>query len=116
MALTIPVRTRIHPVELITDGRRLLDDLAAVSAPQLSALSNEPQQTIIHCLSRLAIGAEPPLQRLERRLIPNPDHHVTISRRHRAPVPAGRRAAQRRVPSGCQWPKGHPRLAGNAIA
>lgn len=76
VALTIPVRTRIHPVELVGEGRRLLDDLAASThdLPALrrdfSVLSNERQQTIIHRLGRITTGAEPPLQRLEHGLNP----------------------------------------------
>jgi NhaA family Na+:H+ antiporter len=70
VAFTIPVRTWIHPSELITEGRRLLDDLEAVSAPELSVLSNQRQQSIIQELSESATRAEPPLQRLEHGLNP----------------------------------------------
>jgi NhaA family Na+:H+ antiporter len=70
VALTIPVRTWIHPAELIAEGQDLLDDLAAASTRDLSVLSNERQQTIIHRLGRAAIDAEPPLQRLEHALNP----------------------------------------------
>lgn len=70
VALTIPVRTWIHPAELVADGRRLLDDLAATSGSGRSVLSNERQQTIIHRLGRATTGAEPPLQRLEHGLNP----------------------------------------------
>lgn len=69
VALTIPVRTWIHPSELVTEGRRLLDDLAA-SASAHSVLSSEHQQTIIHRLGQATTGAEPPLQRLEHGLNP----------------------------------------------
>jgi NhaA family Na+:H+ antiporter len=70
VALTIPVRTRIHPMELIGEGRHLLNALAAASTREATVLSNEAQQTIIHRLSRAASGAEPPLQRLEHALNP----------------------------------------------
>jgi NhaA family Na+:H+ antiporter len=70
VALTIPVRTRIHPLELVTEGRQLLDDLNASSPDTESVLSSERQHSVIHRLGQITTGAEPPLQRLEHGLNP----------------------------------------------
>jgi NhaA family Na+:H+ antiporter len=70
VALTIPVRTRIHPAELVEKGRALLDDLAATSTNGASVLSDQRQQSILHRLSQNVLAAEPPLQRLEHSLNP----------------------------------------------
>lgn len=70
VALTIPVRTRIHPAELVEDGRAMLDELAATSTNGVSVLSDQHQQSILHRLSQDVLGAEPPLQRLEHSLNP----------------------------------------------
>ncbi|MDQ3412082.1 MAG: Na+/H+ antiporter NhaA [Chloroflexota bacterium] len=70
VAFMIPVRTWIHPLELVSEGRRLLDDLAEASSPAASVLSNHAQQTIIHRLNDSASRAETPLQQLEHGLNP----------------------------------------------
>ena len=70
VALTIPVRTRVHPGELVREGRRLLDALEATQPGSGPVLANPAQQQVIHELANYADGAEPPLQRLEHSLNP----------------------------------------------
>lgn len=70
VALTIPVRTRTHPAELVDEGRTLLNDLAATSTRGRSVLSDQAQQGTLHRLSGAVLEAVPPLQRLEDMLNP----------------------------------------------
>lgn len=70
VAFTIPVRSRIHPVELVEEGRALLDGLAATSANGVPVLADPQQQSLLHRLSVAVQAAEPPLQRLEHSLNP----------------------------------------------
>lgn len=70
VALTIPVRSWIHPAELVEEGRALLDGLAATGGNGVSVLADPQQQSLLHRLSGAVQAAEPPLQRLEHSLNP----------------------------------------------
>lgn len=73
LAMTIPVRTRIHEGAFLSEARRTLEDFDAAAEvtandPEVTILSNTDHHTALEELESLVDDARPPLVRMERAL------------------------------------------------
>ena len=69
LALTIPARTRIDPVEFLARGRSILEEFAARGLQDAdNVLTSPEQQEAIHALENVAEDAQAPLLRMEDKL------------------------------------------------
>lgn len=68
LALTIPVRTRMHATGFVGVARELLDDFERLHSVELDVITNRAQQDAIRGLESASMSVQAPLLRLEHAL------------------------------------------------